>query len=442
MPFSASNLAIIVCGDKKDFLDRQYGTHVWRTLADNGFAEGKSIGGVGFCRDLVNNRLVAVLPKAFSKVDRNSFAVSEYIKKHLYQLIRVFNKLSRLDYSTISIPSNVNLCKSQSDSVLDSLEAALKLRSEFRMNGLYYKKKKVSNWNSSNQQINWSSTVNRRLPFLHDSDIFYHSFIHNSRAHNLQHPLSNLHLSCIREILELVGDRSFNSLPQSTLTRSISSITNPKGYIREISNDVFDERGRSLAKLIQVYLGDGKLKSTMAASRDDLLAYTANFEIVWESILRSLFDRGESRTLPAGKWFSYDRIPEYFSGISPRIDGKICTPEFSAYIDAKDYRVGTGLFGVAGDHYKQIMYRLLTDVSDPNSFFNILIFPGLGQKKLFEIHGCHRWDEIPNSTVYEISVDYEIAVSRWLGDSSFDIEHAVNELFKELKIFELTTLPS
>jgi hypothetical protein len=439
MALEISRLSIVVCGDRKEYLDQEYGPHIWRALADNGFAEGKSIGGVGFCRDFENDRLITVLPKAFSSsLARKSFGASEYIKKQIYQLIRVFNKLSRTDYLVIDSNSGDNFSNRTSDPVLDSLEAALKIRNEFKANGLYYKKRKIRQFTKINHQINWPSTINRRLPVLDGEEIFYPSMIHNSRAHNLQHPMSDLHLACLREILKLVGDRSFVSLPEASFNKPLSYIKNPKNYIRDISHDIFDERGRKLAKLVEVYLGHGRFQSRSVKKRDDLLAYTANFEIVWEGILRCLFDRGEARKLPKGEWFAYQTELNAVSGISPEVDGKISSEVYSAYIDAKDYRVKTGLlFGSSNDHYKQIIYRLLTDPEAPDNFFNILAFPGLGQQKLFKIHGCHKWAKIPNSIVYEISVDYELAVSRWLGDTSFNINHAVHALLAELKEFDL-----
>ncbi len=438
MTLEIPHLSVVVCGDRKDYLDQEFGTYIWRTLADNGFADGKSIGGVGFCRDLENNRLITVLPKAFSSPSaRKSFVASEYIKKQIYQLIRVFNKLSRSDYRIIDSNIGMNFKNQQSDAVLDSLEAALKIRNEFKANGLYYKKKKIRQFSKSNHQINWPSTINRRLPVLEGNEVFYSSMVHNSRAHNLQHPISDLHLTCLREILKLVGDKSLASLPESLFNKPLSSIKNPKNYIRDISHDVFDERGRKLTKLVEVYLGYGRLQPSSINKRDDLLAYTANFELVWEGILRSLFDRGEARRLPRGQWFAYEAESYGISGISPEVDGKISSEVHSAYIDAKDYRVKTGLlFGSPADHYKQIIYRLLTDKECPDNFFNILVFPGLKQKKLFSIHGCHKWTEIPNSKVYEISVDYEIAVSRWLGDTSFNVNNAVCDLLAELSDFE------
>ena len=432
-------LSIVVCGDRKDYLDHEYGPHIWRTLADNGFAEGRSIGGVGFCRDFENNRLITVLPKAFSSSSaRKSFGASEYIKKQIYQLIRVFNKLNRADYFVTDANAGANFNNKNADPVLDSLEAALKIRNEFRANGLYYKKRKIRQLTKTNHQINWPSTINRKLPILDGGEIFYPSMIHNSRAHNLQHPMSDLHLNCLREILKLVGDRSLVSLPETLFNKSLSSIKNPKAHIRDISHDIFDERGRKLSKLIEVYLGHGRLQPSSIQKRDDLLGYTANFEVVWESILRNLFDRGKSRSLPKGQWFAYETPLSEISGISPLIDGEISSDTYSAYIDAKDYRAKAGLlFGSPNDHYKQIIYRLLTDPNLPDNFFNILAFPGLGQKELFKINGCHKWAQIPNSTVYEVSVDYELAVSRWLGDVSFSIDSAVHKLLTDLRDFEV-----
>ena len=92
----APRLAVVVSGDIKGEIDKNYGPEVWRTLADNGFADRKSIGSVGFCRDIQANTLVAVLPKAYSlQVARESLALSDAVKSHVFRLIRVFNKIAR-----------------------------------------------------------------------------------------------------------------------------------------------------------------------------------------------------------------------------------------------------------------------------------------------------------------------------------------------------------
>jgi hypothetical protein len=143
--------------------------------------------------------------------------------------------------------------------------------------------------------------------------------------------------------------------------------------------------------------------------------------------------------MPTGQWFAYPNGSSEDEGITPEIDGAISSGDFEAFIDAKDYRVINinRYIGSQGDHYKQVIYRLLTQTSKPDNFFNILVFPGYGQSELFKIHGCHHWKEIPNSRVFEIQVDYELAVSRWLGESSFNIDAVLAELLEEMRRFEI-----
>jgi hypothetical protein len=435
-------LAVVVSGDTKGQIDQNYGPDVWRSLADNGFADRKSIGSVGFCRDVQANTLVAVLPKAYSsQVARESLSLSDAVKAHVFRLIRVFNKIAReTKYKTGVIDSNAfeDLLEASSDPVLDSLEAAIKLRNEFRHNGLYFRKKRDSLISKSNLPINWQKTMNKYSPHLQGGEIFYPSTVHNTRRKNLKHPLSDLHIACLKEILSLVGDKSYLSLPESSIDGSKLILKNPKSYLRDIANDVFDERGQRLKKLISVYLGAGRLKESKAFERNKLLAYTADFENIWEFILRHLFDnKGGSREMPTGQWFTYPNTSTEHEGITPEIDGAITSGDLEAIIDAKDYRVINGArFGSPGDYYKQVIYRLLTQTSAPDNFFNILVFPGYGQSQLFKIHGCHHWNEIPNSRVFEIQVDYELAVTRWLGESNFNIESKVAKLLSDLRDFE------
>ena len=439
----SARLSVVVSGDTKSQIDLNYGPEVWRSLADNGFADRKSIGSVGFCRDIEANKLVAVLPKAYSsEAGRSSLTFLDQVRGHVFRLIRVFNKIAReTNYKTGLIDSNSfdDLLEASSDPVLDSLEAAINLRNEFRNNGLYFRKKRDSLISKGNLPINWQKTMNRYSPHLQGGEIFYSSTVHNARRKNLKHPLSDLHIACLKEILSLVGDKNSLALPESSIDASKLNLKNPKIYLRDIANDVFDERGQKLKKLISVYLGAGRLKEAKVSERNKLLAYTADFEDIWEHILRHLFaNKGSSRKMPTGQWFTYPKASIEHQGITPEIDGAISSGDFEAFIDAKDYRVinRSRYIGSQGDHYKQVIYRLLTQTSKPDNFFNILVFPGYGQSELFKIHGCHHWKEIPNSRVFEIQVDYEIAVTRWLGESSFNIESKVAKLLSDLRDFE------
>lgn len=442
-----NRLSIVVSGDTKDHIDSLYGFDVWRSLADNGFADGKSIGSVGFCRNLELNKLVVVLPKAYNSTEARIFnSTKEKSTRNVYQLIRVFNKIRReTRYKTTLI--NTNLLTDEltysSDPILDSLEAAIKLRSEYKQNGLYYKKSKNHNYSRDNLPINWGKTIKDCSPHLNDDGIFFNTKIYNSRNRTLNHPLSDLHLVCLREIFTLTGDKSYlNSLPEVFDGVKKLALKNPKAHLKAISNDIYDERGKRLTGLIAAYLDVGSLRSKVAAQRDEILYYTAEFENIWEHILRALFEEKKSaRKLPSGQWFSYPIPDQKKTGITPEIDMRISADNMNAFIDAKDYRViNASRHGTSGDYYKQVIYRLLTESKIPNNFFNILVFPGYGQKNLFEIYGCHDWPEISNSRVFEIGVDYEMATSRWLGESSINIQEAIADLLSNLNTFQMKIL--
>ena len=441
---SARRLSVVVAGDTKEYLDRELGPHVWRLLADNGFVQRMSVGSVGFCRSLVDNSLVAVLPKAYSAFDsRTEINVAARKQEQVFRLIRIFNKISRetkFDQAVISSNRVTSKIEDKTDPVLDALEAALKLRDDYRRNGLYYRKQTRLQEARDHLPINWSQTMNRNAPEINGSSVFFPITFHNSRRRNLHHPLSALHVACLSEIFELTGEKYLlGEVDKKSFEMPKTAKGNPRQHMRSIGADIFDERGCFLNRTILAYLGGGKLKNIKMAERDELLSYTADFENIWEHILRSLFNSDEKDLrLTHGNWYEYGSSAEQLKGIRPEIDGKIESSEADAIIDAKDYRVvnGTRLQGSASDHYKQIIYRLLVKPKDQKNIFNILVFPSLSQGSLFRINGCHNWTDIENSRVFEVSVDYEIAVKRWMGEININVENEVAQLLSNLKTFE------
>src|SRR5262249_22418369 len=109
------------------------------------------------------------------------------------------------------------------------------------------------------------------------------------------------------------------------------------------------------------------------------------------------------------------------------------TPAFTI-IDAKDYRVinGSLLLGSAADHYKQIVYRALLEGRTSGQPINILAFPSIGQTSLFVLRGCHYWSMIRQSTVFEVLVDYELAIKHWLGEATIPVEAAFQTLLTNI----------
>ena len=127
--------------------------------------------------------------------------------------------------------------------------------------------------------------------------------------------------------------------------------------------------------------------------------------------------------------------PDVFADNDPRqafdkVDFQIENPIADALVDGKDYQIhnGSTKLGSAADHYKQIIYRQLTKPPHPDRFYNVLMFPSIDQEKLFELVGCHRWKDISNSRVFEVTVDYDTITKHWLGE-----ERYMGEVQKDLE---------
>jgi hypothetical protein len=143
------------------------------------------------------------------------------------------------------------------------------------------------------------------------------------------------------------------------------------------------------------------------------------------------------RTLPAGEWYGWPDASAD-KGIEPKFDIRLASGDADVLVDAKDYRLLNGSKwrdGAAGDHYKQIIYRQLLTAPKDSNVVNILAFPSVGQKSLFAIRGCHHWKEISSSRVFEVTVDYDLAVKRWLRETSLDIREEMSNLLKQLQEF-------
>ncbi|MEI6424782.1 MAG: hypothetical protein WCP55_21375, partial [Lentisphaerota bacterium] len=175
-------------------------------------------------------------------------------------------------------------------------------------------------------------------------------------------------------------------------------------------------------------------------TREELLSYTKNFEDIWEQVLRDLMAPDQTkRTLPAGKWYAWPGTKAE-KGIEPEYDIRLASGDADVLVDAKDYRLlnGAKWRGYDPDHYKQTIYRQLLTSPRGSKVFNILAFPGIGQKALFAIRGVHHWEEIPGSRVFEVTVDYEKAIKRWLREISLDVSAELIGLLNTLRTYSDT----
>lgn len=438
-------LYFVVAGDSREKIEHKYGAPIWRVLADNGFVERTSVSCVGFHRDLESNSLLVVLPKAFNAIEiRSRLEDKNYSLEQIYRLIRIFKKI-RLQTKFHLASGETNFVTNKigefSDPVLDTFDASLKLRKDFRANGFYARKFNKLVFDRANLPVNWEKTISKNGAFLKGNEIIFDKTTHKTRYFDNFHPLSLLHVACLEDIYALVGDRNIFDAMESLEKKTFLKIkNNPKSYLKNLKSIVFDERGRYLIKIISAYLGEFGLINSNKEKIEDLLTYSKDFEDIWEKILRDLIAPAlQDRGLVAGKWIAWPG-GQVNLGMKPEFDILLSHNDSNLLLDAKDYRLSNGskLQGSSGDHYKQIIYRHLLENNPDTSVVNVLAFPSIGQTSLFSIRGCHYWKEIKDSKVFEITVDFELASKCWLKEISLDVKGEVNFLVEELKKFSFS----
>lgn len=437
-----SRLEFVVAGDSREVIEKDCGKATWRILADNGFVERTSVSCVGFHREIEANSLLVVLPKAFnSPGSRARLSEPAYEREQIYRLIRIFRKVRReTEFSLVDENTNQTLDRElrATDPVLDSFDAALRLRRDYRENGLYIRKSNRQTLNKPNLPVNWPRTIRRSTTVLNEREVFFDSTVHHARRRDMSHPLCLLHIACLKEIFGLTGERSdldgAEALDANAFRRAKAK---PRSYLRDLRASTFDGRGRFLISAISSFLSESSLLGAERQVREELLSYTKDFEDIWEQVLRDIMVPAlRKRTLPAGEWFGWPDASAN-KGMQPEFDIRLESGNADVLVDAKDYRLlnGSKWQGSNGDHYKQIIYRHLLAADKDSKVVNILAFPSLGQNSLFAIRGCHHWREIKGSRVFEVTVDYDLAVKRWLRETSIDVQAEMATLLEELRKF-------
>ena len=438
-------LDCVVAGDDRETVSKSIGEACWNFLAAKGFATGTSIGWVGFARDLDSDSLLVVLPKAFSaEPARHQLEDVPYRREQIYRLIRVFRKIRRANKIQIKdTESHDVLSREQllTDPILDSFDAALTLRREYRKNSVYIRKTPMHVRSKPQLPVHWERTVRYFPALMSNSEIVYAEFAHRSRCKDPAHPLSLLHLSCLKEIYTFTGEKLGLEGAEGLGAEAFRAIKRkPRPYLRRMRSSVFDERGRFLLSAIGAYLGESSLQRGQRKMSEQLLSYSKDFELIWEQILRDLLAPGMTeRTLPAGEWRAYPS-GGFTEGKKPVLDILFRDGVADVIADAKDYRVlnGSKILGYGGDYYKQVLYRLLLPSPEPEHVLNILAFPSVGQKSLFRIRGCHSWKQLSNSRVFEVTVDYDLATKLWLKEIALNIKEEIKVLVGKLLSFSST----
>jgi hypothetical protein len=436
-----NRLTVLVAGDSQKDIVQAWGLDGWHLLTDNGFVERSSVSAVGFCRDAKRELLFVVLPKAFASALSDKQTGDAAIRNYAYGLLRLLNKIRKREHLALekTLAAKTRSEVRVASSVLDVLEAALALREDYKANGLYLRKSTRPRVGRSAHPINWAQTRARHLPQLHRGQMFFPQYVHNERTEDASSLLTQLHLIAMKEIADITGEQQLVSDHRHILKSiSLSVLNNPLGATRRASSEVFDERGRFLLGCCRAYFADRGLKRNPLNRQDDLLAYSTDFENIWEYVLRELFhSRGSKRALTAGEWVEYPTSLRR-EGIVPIIDAVAHTDFGTVVLDAKDYRIYSARApwkADSSDYYQQMIYRRLMEAEGQPKTVSVLLFPGFSLGSMFRIHGYHWWTEIPKSRVFEVSVDYEIATKCWMKENRIDARGELARLVNQLSQF-------
>jgi|GEM_PF-1207273 len=445
---NSPQLHIFVAGDDRSVVQPR---HLWTQLIENDFIEHGVISNVGFCRT-ADGSLIVVLPKAFQArnlQDRLKHD-QDFRTRHVFRLVRLFRKTIYDTNCTIQYvgvtPANPVRTKT-ADPLLDSLEAAIRLRADYRRNGLWLPKRRTRVRNSPAHTITWPTTIRLIAPLLDAGTIIFPETIHEKRIRDPSHILSCLHAYALRDIFARTGETHFlRDIPQDPESRNSPVFRNPIPHLRALRRQIFSDRGRLVLGYLDAYLGDRALLTGAQPRPDDTLGFTTAFERIWEHILSHIFTPNAKHRfqLPQGKWFQYPDANAPQPTKAPMTDVVLDDDSAFAIIDAKDYALsdslrvfnGSRLAGSHNDHYKQIIYRHLMMAQHRRDATNILAFPSFGQPGLFALAGCHLWDGLPQSAVFEVYVDYERAVKSWIGEERCDIVASLHELVTNINGFK------
>lgn len=436
-------LYVVRVGEKKHDVLSRYGKHVWRTLADGEFIDRNRIACVGFAREASDGSLILSVPKAYTLPSDPGHGIKPY---DVFQLVRVFRK-ARRELTTPIEAGRTTLGTGHADgahdATLDFLDAALYLRDDYHKNGLYRRKHAVCARNSWSHPVDWKRTLDAAAPHLRQSEVFFPETMHRARKINETDLLRRLQASAVYDAFRLSGETA--AVPGEMMLSRVewdAAQQCPAAFMRRAQYGIYDDRGRKLCAALYAYLGVGSVSQASQLQEHQWFSYTAEFEYIWEAILRSLFSPGQSAArLPAGRWYPFPKKGS-LNGIAPTIEIRVHTLSEDALVDAKDYsqdlRVINGFawMGSQGDFYKQVIYRLLLDANERKRTVNMLAFPGNNSGRLFDVRGCHVWPSIESSQVFEVLVDYDTAVRHWLGEEKRDSKEEVGELIKTLRSAE------
>jgi hypothetical protein len=400
---------------------------------------------VGFVRTA--GRLDVRLPKAYGADPGQPSANVQETVSRAALLARVMAKYRREAY-------RVNPLQPQEEAwptaefigrpeMLEVLDAAASLRSDFLENGLYVVRGTFHRTARGAATIDWPRTMRRHAAFMSDDAPVYFEVTARERLRDPASLILRLHATALSAAMRMLGDRA--EVPE-TLRMSDDEwqaiAHSPREMLEALTASTFRERGLLILRLIEQFLGASSFQVQPGNRTVDEFCLTHDFEMVWEAMLRSLLQNVSGDALPRlprPLWF--DPSDNQQEGARPRIDGlrlvrRPGMQRLYLLFDAKDKPISTrgARSGTPDDHYKQIVYRRLLPLPPDCECRNVLFFPSLRTDGgvVARVLGRQVWTDWSDSEVWEVSLDFPTVARAYLGDVPFAADDIVGDILREM----------
>ena len=242
---------------------------------------------VQFCGLLVtSDEVISFLP-------RNSIAPDRSGRTQVARLtMQALAKFSR------EHDSNIGLGRHDERSA-QALSAIKYLADDFTKFGIFFERTSITN--STRGKVDWSSTLNKKLPFYSEKhDVYFPNMVFRTSHKNTSRPLSILHAAIMREIIAVHGWWLGDLQRKKSTLNNIQLPQMPRNHwIKAIYQEMsllFSHRSLDLAKQLIAYL-----ENTGTNGRGRSLFGLQNFYSVWEVMLRKVLsdvDMSLKRDLP------------------------------------------------------------------------------------------------------------------------------------------------
>lgn len=248
------------------------------------------------------------------------------------------------------------------------------LARDFTDYGIYAERQRYKSRDTG--KPDWKSTIASEVPLLRQNGVAVYPVMRTTRVIDSRDvPLARIQAAVLREINERHGwwlDADF-----SGAARALAAIDKPRlpralwsHALREALNGLYAARPMTLATLLIRYLDENR-----SVTGGAFIAGVADFERVWEVMLRQVLPREESKRwnsrLPKPAYVDKDdKIQKIGSGME--MDIVLREPKEGAdhlhILDAKYYAAtGTGSVPKTGDIVKQLMYEKAMEAAIENA---------------------------------------------------------------------------